>query len=249
MKKEGEQQDEEEELTPPGTPLPPVLPPKDPAPRVRSRRMSVASSRAKVPVVSDPIPLSMPMTPRLALHVIQTFRYPQIIGFQVRSDHPTSSICRLPTSWHALSLLPRLPLRSAPSNNHRPVSVCVTSHLRFLPPQPNSLDSQGTHHSKASRASTALSNLDLVSPPQTKRHQGKRNLSAIPEDTSSVRTSPNPSARGGVAFPPIPPPPATSTTPPGVSFIPPLPAASSTDSPAQLAEARVRDQKLSEKSR
>ena len=118
-----------------------------------------------------------------------------------------------------------------------------------VPPRPNSLDSQGTHYSKASGASTTLSNLDLVSPPQTKRHQGKRNLSVIPEDTSSVRTSPNPSARGSVAFPPIPPPPATSTTPPGVSFIPPLPAASSTDSPAQLAEARARDRKLSQKSR
>ena len=35
----------EEELTPPGTPLPPVLPPKDPAPRVRSRRMSVVPKR------------------------------------------------------------------------------------------------------------------------------------------------------------------------------------------------------------
>ena len=134
---EGEQGDEEDELTPPGTPPPPVLPPKDPAPRVRSRRMSVASSRAKVPIVSDPVPSSMPMTP---LHASQTFRYPQIIGSLLRLDHPASSICCLPTSWHALALLPRIPLRSAPSNKHRPVSVRVTSHLRFLflPGQPRS---------------------------------------------------------------------------------------------------------------
>ena len=209
--------------------------------------MSVTSSRAKAPIVSEPVPLSMPMTP--PPRFIHTFRYPQTIGSQVWSDHPASSICHLPTSWHALSLLPRIPLRSAPSNNHRPVSERVTSHLRFLPPRPNSLDSQGTHYSKVSGASTALSNLDLVSPPQTKRHQGRRNLSVIPDNTSSVRTNPNPSARGGVAFPPIPPPPATSTMPPWVSFIPPPPAASSTDSPAQLAEARVRDRKLSQKSR
>ena len=58
--------------------------------------------------------------------------------------------------------------------------------------------------------------------PQTLWHQSKRNLSMILEDTNSVRTSPHASVGGSVAFPfpPMLPPPITSTTPLGVSFIP-----------------------------
>jgi hypothetical protein len=88
-------------------------------------------------------------------------------------------------------------------------------------PHRNSLDSLGsTNHSKAS---TALSQLDLVTPPHTARRDGgsgggagggaggsarSRNLSIIPEDTSSQRSTTRSGGGGGGGFvpPPLPAP-------------------------------------------
>ena len=245
--------EQQEELTPPRTPPPPVLPPRDPALRARSRKVSVASSRSKAPIVSNP---PMPMTPPP-----RSPRQPEV---QIPPDDrvtsavgPSRFIDMVPANELARTVLPASDTASFRSQQRASPSVRARDFAFEAPPsrvpsRPNSLDSQAsTHHSKVSGASTTLSNLDLVSLPQTSRHQGKSNLSVIPEDTNSVRTSPHASVGGSVAFPfpPMLPLPITSTTPRGVSFIPPLLPPSSTDSPTQLAEARAKDRKLNEKSR
>lgn len=247
-------QDEEQELTPPGTPPPPILPLRDPAPRVRSRKSSVASTRAKTTNVADPIVSPMPMTPpsnslrQPDVQIPPVNWIPSAVGpSRLNNMPPLQELVRTPPPASDTASF-RSKQQASPSVRAR--DFAFETPPSHVPPRPNSLDSQGsTHYSKASVASTTLSNMDLVSPPQTSRHQGKRNLSVIPEDTSSVRTSPNTSIRGSVAFPPLPQPPVTPTTPTGVSFIPPPPLGFSTDSPTQLAEARARDRKLSEKSR
>jgi hypothetical protein len=113
-------------------------------------------------------------------------------------------------------------------------------------PRRNSIDSQGsTIHSKAS---TALSQMDLVTPPHTAagRNGSRRNLSVIPEDTSS-NPSPNGSSRDRsinsdhrMPFPPL--------------QAPDFGAASGRsgddrdmDSHAQLQEARLRDKQMNQK--
>lgn len=112
---------------------------------------------------------------------------------------PISSICLLHVKWDYLH---RTLLVSSPSNSLRPVFKLVT--LPEVPPRLktlNLLDLQGsTHHSKALGASTTLSNMNHISPPQTSQHQGKGNMCVIVEDTSNIRTNLNASITGGIIF-------------------------------------------------
>lgn len=108
----------------------------------------------------------------------------------------------------------------------------------------NSIDSQGsTAHSKAS---TAISQMDLVSPPANglppaARQPLRRDLSDIAEDTGS-QTSPSGSFRppNNVPFPPL-------QAPNFAAAIGRTASEGEMDSPAQLREARMRDQKTSQK--
>jgi hypothetical protein len=114
-------------------------------------------------------------------------------------------------------------------------------------PRRNSLDSQGsTNHSKAS---TALSQLDLVTPPHTQvgRNTARtRNLSIIPEDTSS-HPSPNGSSRRHsinsdhrMSFHPL-------QGPNSMAALARTENDRDTDSPTQLQEARMRDRMMNQK--
>lgn len=116
---------------------------------------------------------------------------------------------------------------------------------RDVPQRPSSMDSHSTNHSKAS---TSVSQLDLVSPPHTTAgRNGRRGLSAIPEDTSA-QPSPNASIRDRsissdhrMPFPPLQGPDLSATA------LNRTASDRGSDSPAQLIEARARDKRLNQR--
>ena len=229
----------------------PSPPPKDRT-FTRSRKNSSSSSRinglsnpraqASTP---GPLPLSPPTRP---------------VPLRNQAPSPRRSDVQLPTDgWiptadraHFISMPPphamssdadSIMSRALPSE---PSPVIRTRDFAFDPPRdpprdipqrPNSLDSQGsTNHSKAS---TSVSQLDLVSPPHTAHRNGRRGLSVIPEDISA-QPSPNNSTRDRsinsdhhVPFPPLQAPDFVSV---GGNR-----DDGQTDSLAQLMEARIRD--------
>ena len=109
----------------------------------------------------------------------------------------------------------------------------------------NSIDSQGS--TNQSKASTALSQLDLVTPPHTTvgRNGNRRNLSVIPEDTSS-HPSPNSSRARSinsdhrVSF-------QTLQAPDFAAAVGRTDNDRDTDSPTQLQEARLRDRRMNQR--
>jgi hypothetical protein len=113
-------------------------------------------------------------------------------------------------------------------------------------PRRNSIDSQGsTIHSKAS---TTLSQMDLVTPPPTAagRNSSRRNLSVIPEDTSS-HPSPNGSSRDRSVNSDVRMPLPLLRAP---DFGAPLGRTEDdrdADGHAQLQEARLRDKQMNQK--
>lgn len=219
-----------------------------------SRLMGLSNSRARAtsPV---PLPLSPPIWP---IPVQNQARSPRRPDIQLPPDGwiPTADQARFISvpPPHELQRTPEpMSVTDADSIVSRPPASESSSAIRtrdfaFEPPRdvprrPSSLDSQGsTNHSKAS---TSVSQLDLVSPPHTTAgRNGRRGLSVIPEDTSS-QPSPNTSFRDRsinsdhrVPFPPLQGPDfsAARTT-----------SDRGTDSPAQLMEARMRDQRLNQR--
>lgn len=112
-------------------------------------------------------------------------------------------------------------------------------------PHRNSIDSQGS--TTYSKASTAISQMDLVSPPvsgvlEARPKPSRRDLSDIAEDTGS-QASPSGSFQppyGTVPFPPL-------QAPNFAAAIGRTSSESEMDSPAQLRAARMRDQRESQK--
>jgi hypothetical protein len=216
----------------------PSPPPKDRTPR-RTRKDSSSSSRRGLPSPT-PLPLSPP-------------RRPVSLNNEPLSPRHLSGVTLPPDNWiptadqsHFIAMPPPHELQRTPE----PMSATtdadsIRSRTLGNVPSPSglqhrsSLDSQAsTNHSKAS---TALSQLDLVTPPHTtaSRNGGRRGLSVIPEDTSSQR-SPNGSIRDRSIHSDHRAPFQT----------PDLARAASdrdTDSPTQLQEARMRDKRLNQK--
>ncbi|KIM86721.1 hypothetical protein PILCRDRAFT_4615 [Piloderma croceum F 1598] len=215
----------------------PSLPLKDRTP-LRTRKDSASSSRRGLPSLT-PLPLSPP-------------RRPASLNNEPLSPRHLSGITLPPDNWiptadqaHFIAMPPRemqrtpepmSTTRDADSIRSRTLgSVLSPSDLHHH----TSLDSQAsTNHSKAS---TALSQLDLVTPPYTAvgRNGGRPGLSVILEDTSSQR-SPNGSIRDRSIHSDHRMPFQT----------PDLVRAASdrdTDSPSQLQEAWMRDKRLNQK--
>lgn len=157
---------------------------------------------------------------------------------------PPHELSRMPEASDADSMMSRDrpgPSEPSPSVRARDFAFEPSREARQ---RPTSLDSQGsTIHS---RASTTVSQMDLVSPPNTAaRRPNKRGLSVIPEDVSA-QPSPNSSVRerfsrdNSVPFPPL-------RAPDFAAAIGRTTEEASTDSPAQLMEARMKDQRINQR--
>lgn len=239
---------------------PPSPPPKDRA-TARSRKTSSVSSRHAGPSnlrqeapTPAPLPLSPPQRPLSVHNQTPSPRHPDVQlppdgwiptadGSHFISMPPPHELERQPEPMSATtdagSVRSRRQSSEASTGGVRTRDFAFDGAPRDTHDRRNSLDSQGsTNHSKAS---TAISQLDLISPPHTAAPR-RYNLSAIPEDTSS-QASPNVSNRSRSVS----------------EFIPPLAAPDfaaalgrtegdrEMDSPAQLAAARMRDQRINQK--
>ena len=245
---------------PPGTPphiisTPEVVRAPSPANErgsTRSRMLSTSSSRRAQTPVPGPLPLSPPraVAPSVAA---SSPRRPDVV---LPPDNwiPTADATRFISvpPPHELQHTPVSPttesIGSRPSGEQSP-SVRARDFAFGNPDtstrRRNSIDSQGS--TNQSKASTALSQLDLVTPPHTTlgRNGNRRNLSVIPEDTSS-HPSPNSSRARSInsdhrlSF-------QTHQTPDFAAAVGRTDNDRDMDSPTQLQEARLRDRRMNQR--